>query len=344
VSTPESRDPRPPSPDRLLAIIDLQNEIAGARMSLEGVMRVVVERASALTGASGAVVELVDADEMVYAATSGSAAESVGLRLRRDASLSGLCVAEKTLLRCDDAESDPRVDRDTCRRVGVTSMICVPLFHEASAVGVLKVLSQRRAAFSDEDGATLELLARIVAASMNHALAYESALHASLHDALTGLANRRAFETQLARELERHRRYGHPLSLVVLDLDGFKALNDRCGHAAGDDALRTVAAILRHVTRNTDACFRLGGDEFAILLPETALDAAALAVERIRADLGPALARDANVGISAGIVGAQEESAEDLVASADAALYADKEQRRRPASAAPAIDLSRRSA
>ena len=108
-----------PSTDRLLAIISLQNEIAAARLDFAEIMRVVVRRARELTGASAAVVELLDGDEMVYRAASGTAADSIGLRLRKNASLSGRCVELAVPLCCDDVAADPRVDLEACRRVGV---------------------------------------------------------------------------------------------------------------------------------------------------------------------------------------------------------------------------------
>lgn len=316
--------PTIPGTARLLAIIDLQNAIAGAELSLDTVLRVVVERAAELTDASGGVVELVEGTDMVYRAASGTAAGSVGVRLRRDSSLSGLCVAEGIPLCSDDTESDPRVDREACRRVGIASMICVPLFHGGDAVGVLKVLSKRTAAFDAEDIATLELLARIVATVMHQARAHEAALHLSLHDELTGLSNRRAFEARLLQEFDRYRRYQRPLSLVVVDLDGFKRLNDSSGHAAGDHALREIASLLKNAMRVSDDCFRIGGDEFAIILPDTPREGAVRVVDRIRATVAAAALGDGTVGFSAGIVQADGISSAEFTAAADAALYEEK--------------------
>jgi GGDEF domain-containing protein len=88
-------------------------------------------------------------------------------------------------------------------------------------------------------------------------------------DPLTGLANHRAFHDRLRTEVERAQRYGRPLSLACLDVDGFKDVNDQFGHPAGDKVLREVAARLTTVARTADLVARIGGDEFAILLPET---------------------------------------------------------------------------
>jgi diguanylate cyclase (GGDEF)-like protein len=326
--------PRPsahptPSVDRLLAIIALQGEIAASRADLDSVMRVVVDRAASLTGAAGAVIELVEGDEMVYRTASGSLAASLRLRLQRAASLSGRCVEERAILRADDTATDARVDREACRRVGAASMICVPLFHDGLVVGVLKVVSTRARAFRDDDVATLGMLATIIAASMHHAAALEAARHDSTHDALTGLLNRRAFDERLPQELERRRRYPQPLSLVLLDLDGFKGINDDLGHAAGDDCLRCVGRILTHAIRSCDGAFRLGGDEFAVLMPSTGVDSAQLAADRFARDVVEAALCAGRLGVSVGVAEALEgESADALLARADASLYEAKRCRR----------------
>ena len=101
-------------------------------------------------------------------------------------------------------------------------------------------------------------------------------------DALTGVANRRMFLDAAGRELERSRRYGHPFSLAILDLDNFKAVNDERGHAEGDAVLRSAAESLRSSLRSTDTVARLGGDEFAAFLPETGPEAALEVYEKLR--------------------------------------------------------------
>lgn len=90
-------------------------------------------------------------------------------------------------------------------------------------------------------------------------------------DPLTGLYNRRFFDESLTQNVETARRYGRPLSLVLFDLDNLKQINDTCGHAAGDDALKTFARLLQQTARKADLACRIGGDEFALLLPETPL-------------------------------------------------------------------------
>jgi diguanylate cyclase len=311
----------------LISIIELLTAPVTSGLDTTAVMREVAQRAAVLTQATGAVVELVDGEEMVYSAVSGSAEGTLGLRLKRAASLSGLCVDQGVPLNCLDASTDERVDRLACERVGVASMICVPLFHRGEAVGVLKVISSRTHAFNDTHAQTLSLLATVIASSLAHADQFENAKFDRDHDALTGLRNRRAYDADLAAECVRARRYEHPLTLALMDLNGFKNLNDTEGHPAGDALLRKVAGVLRQWTRGADGCFRIGGDEFAVIFPETRPEAAEIVVARIKRaveELGQGISTSAGMAeLSAWMRPAE------FHAAADAALYADKSEYQR---------------
>ncbi|WP_277874359.1 GAF domain-containing protein [Leptolyngbya sp. FACHB-8] len=127
-----------------------------------------------MTQATGAVVELLEGDELVYRAGSGAAADLIGLRIQRTTSLSGRCIAAKEILQSDDTETDPRVDRDACRRVGARSMVVVPLLSAGNSLGVLKVFSQVPAAFSEQDAQTLQLMAGFLTASIQLASEFAS--------------------------------------------------------------------------------------------------------------------------------------------------------------------------
>jgi diguanylate cyclase (GGDEF)-like protein len=143
-------------------------------------------------------------------------------------------------------------------------------------------------------------------------------------DALTGASNRRAFIEVAERELDRARRYGHPVSLAYFDVDDLKALNDRQGHLAGDALLANLAARLRSGCRSTDLVARLGGDEFAVLLPETTGDTAESLVARLRSQLREdASANGWPVGFSIGIVSyaAAPASVDEMIGRADLLMY-----------------------
>jgi len=145
-------------------------------------------------------------------------------------------------------------------------------------------------------------------------------------DALTGIYNRRQFEMLARAELARCQRYIRPLSLLVIDLDHFKRINDQYGHQAGDVALRVVATILTRATRDSDVAARLGGDEFAVLLPETTRDAARVFAERlcelIRSNRPTMDDQPLELSVSIGVADATTRTAgiETLFRNADQAL------------------------
>jgi len=149
------------------------------------------------------------------------------------------------------------------------------------------------------------------------------------HDFLTGLANRRRFEQELAREAERVARYGAPGAVLVIDLDNFKDVNDAFGHMAGDDLLKGVAGAVRHRIRQTDLLARIGGDEFAVLLPQTDADQAQVAADAIVKALGRHVAvlgdQSIRVTASVGLAMFDGLSAVEVLACADLAMYEAKQ-------------------
>lgn len=150
----------------------------------------------------------------------------------------------------------------------------------------------------------------------------------SFKDEVTGLYNRRFFSIRLEEEVSRYRRFNHPVSVVLLDLDGFKAVNDDLGHGAGDETLRAMAEILLKQSRGINVICRYGGDEFAVLLVETSKGGARLYADRIRYVLSTwTFAHGRRVTASFGIASLPEDvapAAEELIRAADEALYAAK--------------------
>ena len=158
-------------------------------------------------------------------------------------------------------------------------------------------------------------------------------------DAFLPIFNRRAFERELEREIALADRHRTPLSVVFIDLNGFKQINDRFSHAAGDAVLMNVADILRHSVRDTDVVGRLGGDEFGVILHRSAYDDAAAKAERLaHAIAGQPIVFEGNhceVGAAAGVCAWRKgESAPEILARADAAMYANKAESKRAEPAA----------
>jgi len=312
-----------------MAIIRTQSEIAASDLNTDQVMYLVANRAQEITGATSAVIELPEGDEMVYAVTSGEATPYLGIRMDRRSTLSGLALDRDQVLYCEDTEIDPRIDRRASRRVHLRSMICVPLKHQDRAVGVLKVYSPEPRHFGEAEVETLNLLSEAMSAHLAHASLFEVAAKEGRTDALTGLFNRRAYEERRVVEAARSARYGHPLALCLFDLDGFKAVNDRHGHPAGDEVLQGVAKVIDS-SRLTDDAFRIGGDEFAVLMPETALDGGIIAAKRLTTALAEAQLGDGTVTASYGVASTVGDAL-SLHDAADRALIEAKREFRAPA-------------
>ena len=320
--------------ERLRLVVETQALINAATLDLDDVMRVIAERAQQMTGAAGGVVELVDGDEMVYRAASGTVVHFKGTRLGRTTSISGLCVRENRPLSCADTETDERADRDACRQLGVRSMIVVPLVHDGAAHGVLKVVSGMVDHFSPEDVNLLQLMAGFIATALANASAHGYQTHRALHDPLTGLPNRDLLTDRLEQALLRSARDRSSVGVFFIDLDGFKGLNDAHGHAAGDRLLIAVALELSDLLRANDTVARLGGDEFVLVCEAEGEWVAEIIRGRIATAVGRAAESDPAFALITASVGDAwsapgERSGLELMAAADAAMYLVKHNRTR---------------
>jgi len=163
---------------------------------------------------------------------------------------------------------------------------------------------------------------------------------AAFTDHLTGLANRRRFERQLEREVTRTERFSHPFSLLMIDIDNFKKLNDSFGHDAGDDAIRRISRVLREGTRGIDLAARIGGEEFAVLLVETNQQAGMEVAERLRLAIRTLnLPSGEQVTASFGVAECptDAQTAAGIVKASDVALYEAKRQGRDRVIRAPGV-------
>jgi len=330
--------------ERLAQIVTIQREIAGHALDLQNAMQAINEHTQTLTDAEGSIVEMLENNEMVYQAASGTAAQHVGLRLKSQGSLSGLCIRDNVAMKCDDSETDERVDRIACRKVGLRSMIVVPLRYNGKVVGVLKVISSQIQAFDADDITTLELIAGLLSATLSDAISADELHTTNLEladanskleklattDGLTGLRNHRNFQEVLADEFERARRYKKPLSVILLDVDDFKKFNDSFGHPAGDAVLKRVAEILLNQARRSDQVARYGGEEFAIVLPETDIQGAQIIAERILHAIAGDAWQHRRITVSMGISSLSNAftNIASMVEAADKALYMSKENGR----------------
>jgi diguanylate cyclase (GGDEF)-like protein len=217
------------------------------------------------------------------------------------------------------------------RRYRTDSYIALPLAGPDGVVAVIALTDKTSGEpFSDADLSALMLMSVPAALAVSRELLRDRTndlAHLATVDALTGLFNRRYFETRLEQELQRQRRQQDDLSLLLLDLDNFKELNDTQGHLVGDMALKEVAEILRRAVRIFDVCARYGGEEFVILMPGAGASTALRIAERIRRQVEQHFATGLRSGVpvpltvSIGVSTASPDVTRDvLVAKADSAL------------------------
>jgi two-component system cell cycle response regulator len=216
------------------------------------------------------------------------------------------------------------------------SAALLPLVHRGACIGSLNLCSRDPARFAAGSSTDfLERLAALVAVCLDSALATERLKLAGLTDGLTGVHNRRYFESRCLEEVQSARRSGLPLVCLLLDVDHFKRINDTHGHPAGDAVLRYVARLIRAQLRGSDVVARYGGEEFVLLLPGTPLPAALDTAERIRrviaaqtmpVQVAEPLRITVSMGAAALLPGDDPAAfAADLVQRADQALYAAKQ-------------------
>jgi len=232
-----------------------------------------------------------------------------------------------------DGARDPRMAGAEAnpRAVSPCALLLVPLVTGGETVGVAQFERDAPGTYSHRDMLRVHSLAGQVAATIANFRLHRDIYTQAITDGLTGLYNRRHVQSALADERQRAQRYGHSLSVIMLDVDGFKSYNDTYGHPQGDVLLKMLAAILREQTREVDIVGRYGGEEFIVLLPETPKIEALRTAERLRAAVAgaifPGFADDTDMvvlkTISLGVATfpADAEDMPTLVQQADQALY-----------------------
>ena len=221
-----------------------------------------------------------------------------------------------------DVEQHPLFQRRNHERYYTSSCICVPLIFNGQVRGVLNVNNKRsREPFTAGDLRLLEAIAGHAAIALANASRFEEMEARAQRDALTNLANHGFFWSTLDAEVKRADRHDRELALVMIDVDHFKAYNDRFGHRQGDSALVSVARVIEASSRSHDLPARYGGEEFAVILPETTIEGATLFAEKIRRSV-EALGEN-GLTLSAGVASMRQTdgSSSALVEAADANLY-----------------------
>jgi diguanylate cyclase (GGDEF)-like protein len=239
--------------------------------------------------------------------------------------------------RSELTEEDARKARAPFR-----ASLAAPVRVEGALWGAVAVAYSDAGAAREETLVQLERVAELISLAVSNADARERLARLARTDPLTGLLNHGAFHERLDAEVGRSARHARPLSLALLDIDHFKGVNDRFGHRAGDEALRTVADLLRSQARENDVLGRVGGEELAWLMPESDLAGAEEAAERLRSFIAATpIARVGSITASIGVAELHlDGSPGDLFGSADAAMYRAKEAGRDRVRVSPAAGVS----
>jgi diguanylate cyclase (GGDEF)-like protein len=209
--------------------------------------------------------------------------------------------------------------------------IIAPLICHERVVGVLNLADKMRGDnFSSEDIALIELFSQLVGASIGNIKLFEKIQRQARTDGLTGLANHKRLYEILEKELWRSRRYGGQISLIMVDIDNLKNINDTYGHRAGDKVIKAISSKIRECIRQIDTAARYGGDEFAVILPNTSLADATVVAERMVAAVGHATItwgkEQISLSISVGLGQYDADtSPEDITSRSDEALYTAKQ-------------------
>lgn len=215
------------------------------------------------------------------------------------------------------------------------AVICVPLINNQNLLGAVSVSADPDLRpFNVGDIRMIEMFAQQAAVAINNAKLFGEVQRLAATDSLTGLNNRRSFFERARQEFNRSVRYGHKMSVIMLDVDHFKKINDNFGHAAGDEALRVIAGLCMGITRISDVCGRYGGEEFIILLPETSLNGAVSMAQRLCDQISArqiptergVVRMTASIGVAE--MNGETTDLEQLLEKADQALYRAKQSGR----------------
>ena len=323
---------------RRLSILSHISRAANSVLEPRKVMEIVMSRAQDLIRTEAWSLLLVDDKEhsLSFEMATGERIEQMrNYRVKIGQGVAGWVVQYKKPLIINDVKEDRRYDAriDMLTGFRTRSILCVPLISRGRIIGAVELINKRRGPFTPADLQIVQTLVEPGAIAIENAILYQKSAELTVTDDLTKLFNSRYLNVHLGREIKRSRRYGVPVSLIFLDLDGFKSVNDSHGHLAGSRALYEVGQVIQETVREIDVISRYGGDEFTVILPQTGAAGAVIIADRIRhsieaqtflTDLGLGVRLTASFGVST--FPDHGQSREDLIQKADQAMYTVKDR------------------
>jgi len=318
----------------LTDIVKTANSILEPRKVIETIMA----RIQQLIPSEAWSMLMVDEEkqELTFELALGEKAKDVqGFRVKIGEGIAGWVAQTGKPTIVNDVSKDPRFARrfDSETHFKTRSILCAPLISRGRTIGVVQVINRRGGRFTQADLDLLLTLVEPCAIAIENAILFQRTEQLTITDDLTKLFNSRYLNVYIGREIKRCKRHGIPLSIIFLDLDGFKSVNDQHGHLAGSRTLTEVGGILAEAVRESDILARYGGDEFVVVLPETPPGGALVIAERIRRAIAshPFLREEgleARISASFGIASYPDHALtpEGLIQKADQAMYRVKEK------------------
>lgn len=321
------------SADRQKLLHQLSQKMIQAGMDLEQIFQSVHNTTEQLMPADAFVISIVDekAENIVATYLSDKGVREGTRHLPIGEGLSGYVIKTGEPFLAFDYYQQEELQNVNLVHYGsddrVRSVIAVPMKSSNKVIGMLSAQTYEPHDYSLDDQQILEMLAAYTAIAINNSRLFQEVQRLAITDSLTGTYNRRYFYSAAHKEINRSRRYGHPLAVMMLDLDYYKEINDTYGHDVGDQALQLIAQRCQENIREIDILARYGGDEFIFLLPETTIEQALETAERLRSVMQKYPIEVGNINItttvSIGIAGTNNSppELEVLLKNADLALY-----------------------
>jgi diguanylate cyclase (GGDEF)-like protein len=323
---------------RRLAILTDVVKTANSILEPRKVIELVVEKIRQLIPSEAWSLLMVDEEkqELVFEAALGAKGREVqAIRPKIGEGVAGWVAESGKPAIVNDTSRDPRFSPavDAKTSFETRSILCAPLVSRGRTIGVLEILNKKGGAFTRRDLDLVLTLVEPAAIAIENAILFQRTEQLTITDDLTRLFNSRYLNLYLGREIKRCKRHGIPLSVIFLDLDGFKSINDQYGHLAGSGTLTEVGGILALGVRESDILARYGGDEFVVVLPETPASGALVIAERLRRAIEEHRFLEpqgiaARISASFGIASYPDHalSPEGLIQKADQAMYRVKER------------------
>jgi diguanylate cyclase (GGDEF)-like protein len=272
--------------------------------------------------------------ELTFKIAIGEHADSlIGVKISRGVGIVGWIAENGKSLIIEDVSRDERFIGNVDKITGFTtkSIIGVPLKVNGKVFGVIELINKLNGeSFSSYELKLLQTIADFAAVALEKFYYLKAMKRIASMDGLTEVLNRRSFDRILVKEIERCKRYNHPLSVLMLDIDCFKQINDKYGHPSGDDVLKKTAEILSTNIRLTDSVYRYGGDEFVILMPDTSIEDAEIVRRRIINDREILNAQEDEISVSysIGLHSAGPDGVDNILSNSDIDLYRQKDVRK----------------